>query len=274
MDFSNLLSTTANVKNQRNLNINDEEIIEEKKDEKDKTSTKEIYDETNDDEIHLKKNSYPTLILKVIDAKYLNRNTKLLITPSSVNKRQFNDGDSFYFGKNDEENAFNFPLEENIGDRQFQIKYDLNLKTYVISDCRRGTGLFVKTDRLTLENDSIFSFCNTHMLVYRMQNNRDKTLKIKFLHGVLKEKTFTFKPNETKRVRVGRNKNLEIVCDEENVSRIQCTFVFDKTWCIYDGTPEKQSRNGIWLLASKGIPIVNNMLIKSGNTTLQASLSY
>jgi len=26
-----------------------------KKDEKDKTSTKEIYDETNDDEIHLKK---------------------------------------------------------------------------------------------------------------------------------------------------------------------------------------------------------------------------
>jgi hypothetical protein len=66
---------------------------------------------------------YKTLVLNVIDSKSLPQNYKITITPSSINSKKINKGDSFIFGKNNERNDFVFPEEENVGNKQFEISY-------------------------------------------------------------------------------------------------------------------------------------------------------
>ena len=55
------------------------------------------------------------------------------MTPTSVNNKQFDMGDTFDMGKNDENNAFNFPNEENVGIKQFKINYNSSIISFLIS---------------------------------------------------------------------------------------------------------------------------------------------
>jgi len=227
--------------------------------------------DTIDDEIHLKI-MFPTLLFTVVDSKYLLPSTKIIITPSSLNKKTFNVGDRMIFGKHNPENAFNFPEHENVGNSQFEMRYDIEEKSYKIKDNRKGTGVFIRVGKMIIQHEYIFSFSTIHFFVYK-PHKKDKLLKIKILHGNLKEKTFSFNPKEVTKVRIGRNKSNEIFCNDDDVSRIQCTFVFDQDWYVYDGTSEKASKNGLWMLATKEIPVENNMFIKTGNTTFRALIT-
>jgi hypothetical protein len=89
------------------------------------------------------------MILKIIESNYIKEGTLLHINPGGLesSERLAKDG-VIYFGKknNDYENDFNFPNGEAVGDRQFEIKYD------ILKDCYKaknlyGTGLFFNIDK-------------------------------------------------------------------------------------------------------------------------------
>ena len=78
----------------------------------------EIGDEEIINEFKLK-----TLVLSVIDSKSLPKNYKITLTPTSINSKRINTGETFIFGKNNEKNDFVFPENENVGNKQFEISY-------------------------------------------------------------------------------------------------------------------------------------------------------
>jgi len=216
---------------------------------------------------------YRKLQLTVIEGKFLNLGTVIVVTPLGVGEKKVRVGEEMVFGKEEESNVYNFPKEENMGTKQFIINYDPTNNNYNVKDFQKGTGIFIKIDtKHLLDQDYIISFCNTHILIYKSSRS-DNILKFKFLQGSLKDKPFTFSPVEYPNVRVGRNKDLEVCYNDESISRIQCTFIFEnKRWYLYDGSRERASTNGVWILASKSIEIKDNMVLKSGNTTFKAVL--
>ena len=74
--------------------------------------------------------NYKILEFLVIEAKHLPVNTKIKITPYSVNNVRLNLGDRIIFGKEDSSNAFNFPKDENVGIKQFEINYDPSIRQF------------------------------------------------------------------------------------------------------------------------------------------------
>jgi len=189
-----------------------------------------------------------------------------------MGKKKLRHLDKIIFGKNLESNHYNFPKEEAVSDTQFELIYDNNNYNYKVKDINYGTGLFlsIKT-RQVIDLDYIISFCNTHMLVYKLNNSN--ILKFKFLQGILKDKVFTYNPVENPNVKIGRDKKNEVVYKDDSVSRVQCSFVYeDNFWYVYDGIPSKPSTNGIWILASKYFNLDDGMLLKTGNTTFSVKL--
>jgi len=69
-------------------------------------------------------NVFKTLILKVIDAKYLPYGYRINISPLGINGKEMINKDKYVFGKDCLTNDFNFSSEENVGKRQFEIKID------------------------------------------------------------------------------------------------------------------------------------------------------
>jgi len=216
--------------------------------------------------------NFKTLQFKVIDGKYLEVSTTIKITPYEINdKTPFQEG-KYYFGKDPNSNDYVFPQEENVGHRQFEVRFDKNTGLYYIKDIREGTGSFIKIHKKqVIDQDSIFSFCNTHIFVYKVKS--DNLLKFKFLIGSLKNKMYTFDPKENKVVRIGRSKQSEVLYKDESVSRFQLSFVYDNgKWFICDGVRDKISTNGLWKLASKKVAFHDHMIFKSGNTTFKVTL--
>ena len=93
-----------------------------------------------------------------------------------------------------------------------------------------------------------------------------------------KNKRFKYNLNEKKIIKVGRREDCDIIISEEaGISRVQVTFVYnDKTneFFVYDGnvnnengSGNKQSTNGVWLLVNK-MEIFNQMIIKTGMTKI------
>jgi hypothetical protein len=103
------------------------------------------------------------------------------------------------FGKDYPNNAYNFPSEENVGVKQFEINYDFSIyviklgnQNYYIKDYQKGTGIFIKIDKKhLLDQEYILSFCNTHILIYKI-SRADQILKFKFLQGLFKDKLIQF----------------------------------------------------------------------------------
>jgi len=217
-------------------------------------------------------NNEKRLILKVLEGKCLNRGDKIKIESGKVNDVLPLNPDRFVFGKAKEQCDYIFPAEENVGELQFELKYDKTIGEYCIKDLKNGTGSFIKINKKQmLDHDYIFSFCNTHIFVYKVKE--DNVLNLRFLFGMYKKKIFTYNPKDHKLVRIGRNKAAEIVYKEDSVSRIQVTFAFENNkWYIYDGIKDKPSTNGLWALASKKMNLADGMIIKTGNTTFKARI--
>ena len=66
------------------------------------------------------------LILTVIEAKNLEIGSSLVVTPYGVNSLTNKFSDSIVFGKDDYLNDFNFPQDENVSLKQFEINYDIS----------------------------------------------------------------------------------------------------------------------------------------------------
>ena len=69
-----------------------------------------------------------------------------------------------------------------------------------------------------------------------------------------------------KEITIGRNLNCIVHLDNENISRIQMSLLFEnENWYIYDGYNEKESLNGIWLnFINNKMKIENSNIIKIG----------
>lgn len=86
------------------------------------------------------------LTLTIIESKYLTEGTVLNISPGGLDgsERQCRDGVVIFGTRNDEiVNDFNFPDEDTMGKRHFEIKYEISKDTYKIKNLF-GSGLFVK----------------------------------------------------------------------------------------------------------------------------------
>lgn len=111
------------------------------------------------------------LILKVVEAKYLEPGMELIINAGGLegSERMSKDG-IVLFGnrptqKDAIQNDFNFPKEEQVGEKHFQIKYDIENDKYWAKDLY-GSGLFMKlTQPIRLKNNTIFSLVTSHILV-------------------------------------------------------------------------------------------------------------
>ena len=67
-------------------------------------------------------NNSKTLILKVIEGKYLTNSIN--ISPLLINDKRPNNEGRFIFGKEIATNDYNFPIEESVGSIQFKISDD------------------------------------------------------------------------------------------------------------------------------------------------------
>lgn len=90
-------------------------------------------DNKNLNELFENHNDYPILNLIIKDALYLDCNTKINITPFSINEMKVTPNFVFTFGKNLETNSFNFPNKENVNQKQFEIMYDIRKYFMILS---------------------------------------------------------------------------------------------------------------------------------------------
>ena len=80
---------------------------------------------------------------------------------------------------------------------------------------------------------------------------------------------------ENQEIVIGRSPNCDIRVDDELLSKMQATIMFDEpshSWVLVDGYEGKKSTNGTWLYLNEEIPIKPNMLFKSNQTFFQASI--
>ena len=163
--------------------------------------------------------------------------------------------------------------DSNIKPHQFSIIFEDG--KFYIKDCKEGNGIFLKINpKFLLEgnNKSTFMFNNLISLKTEL-----KILSMQFII-YYKNKRFKYNLNEKKIIKVGRREDCDIIISEEaGISRVQVTFVYnDKTneFFVYDGnvnnengSGNKQSTNGVWLLVNK-MEIFNQMIIKTGMTKI------
>jgi len=224
---------------------------------------------------------FPKLEISITMSKNNSESEKIILTPNSINNviKKTNE-EKFYFGRQTSKssgtkiNDYNF-IDESIASRQFEVTYNKEKSKFFVVDNKKGTGLFVKiNNKITIDHDMIVSFCATHMLLQvQKETDGNKIVKIRFLQGPENKKEHSFSSAEKKQIRIGRSKTNEIVYKDDSVSRIQCTLCYENDeWILFDGhfepTEFKISTNGLWLLASSKVEMTNEMVLKTGNTTL------
>jgi len=223
--------------------------------------------------INLVKNpsvTYQTLKLTIIESSSYLLNSTILVSPYTINEKDYEYGTKVLFGKDDVNNHYNFPPEEGTGTKQFDILYNELTNKYTLKDKKLGTGVFYRIDRFhKIDQNIISSFGLNHVFIRVVEND---ILEIKCIYGEMKNQVFTFNPREKNIVRIGRNKINDIIYSSDSVSRIQCTFAFDQHWYLYDGTLESPSTNGVWILASKRVDMYDSMIIKAGKCTMVANI--
>lgn len=91
-----------------------------------------------------------------------------------------------------------------------------------------------------------------------------------------KSKTFIKSPNKI--VKIGRNRDNDIVLENYAFSRIHTTFWYsskDDSWNIQDGIDNKSSTNGTWMYLDWNWPIDQKLFFRIGKHNLNLNvISY
>ena len=181
---------------------------------------------------------------------------------------------SSHFNENEEVDVI---LEENnIQPHQFDIEYFVG--KYYIKGYNEGTGIFLKIDeKILIEPEEKYIFLFNQKSFLNILINEDKNLVYFDYNGESKGE-FNYKENNI--IFIGRSQKCNLVLnDEDGVSRIQFTLLYDKNnneFYLYDGfyceekKKTKISTNGIWLLLNNNnkILIKNEMVFKTGKTLI------
>ena len=181
---------------------------------------------------------------------------------------------SSHFNENEEIDVI---LEENnIQPHQFDIEYFVG--KYYIRGYNEGSGIFLKIDeKILIEPEEKYIFLFNQKSFLNILINEDSNLVFFDYNGESKG-NFNYKENNI--IFIGRSQKCNLVLnDEEGVSRVQFTLVYDKNnneFYLYDGfycekdKTIKTSTNGIWLLLNDNnkMMIKNEMVFKTGKTLI------
>lgn len=91
------------------------------------------------------------------------------------------------------------------------------------------------------------------------------------VYGNEETKTKVFTKGHGKCIRIGRNRENEIVLENYAFSRIHTSFFFSKiddSWFVQDGFEDKPSTNGTWLYLDWNWPIDNVTYFRIGTNFL------
>jgi hypothetical protein len=240
-------------------------------------------------------NSRNKLVLKVLETKFLDPNLKIVINAGGLegSERMAKDGVVLFGNKSKISditakskisetflipNDFNFPDEELLGEKHFQIKFDLDNDKYWIKDLF-GSGLFIKlTFPAVLKNNSIFSFVSCQILVtlsLGLNTSKDDYIKLKILYGINKGEEYFFQANENPCIYFGRSiskQRFYVTIPDENISRIQCMIYYkDGNWLLIDGDGVVNSTNGTWFLADDFFEIEEGLIFRAGKNSFVCS---
>lgn len=75
----------------------------------------------------------------------------------------------------------------------------------------------------------------------------------------------TFNSYENALVTIGRDPKCSFHINNEKLSKIQCTIIYDfdnELWKLIDGTEKQNSRNGTWLLGNNSFAISNDLVVE------------
>ena len=181
---------------------------------------------------------------------------------------------SSHFNENEEVDVI---LEENnIQPHQFDIEYFVG--KYYIRGYNEGSGIFLKIDeKILIEPEEKYIFLFNQKSFLNILINEDSNLVFFDYNG---ESKGQFNYIENNIIFIGRSQKCTLVLnDEEGVSRVQFTLVYDKNnneFYLYDGfycekdKTIKTSTNGIWLLLNDNnkMMIKNEMVFKTGKTLI------
>ena len=239
------------------------------------------------------------LVLTVIEAKHLEVGTQLIINAGGLegSERCCKDGVVLFGNRSNSklDNDFNFPDEENVGNKHFEIRYFEDSDNYCAKDLY-GTGLFIKVNQpIKLKDNSIFSFIDSHIIVkiptdlnnksYDSMEGVNRIISFRVLYGENKNKEYTFNAIDKSLILFGRGRtvinNLDQISNTEliefqndNISRIQSSVYYDWTdecWYLVDSNGEIESMNGTWFLATEYTVLEENNIVKAGTTSFQCN---
>jgi hypothetical protein len=155
----------------------------------------------------------------------------------------------------------------------FVISYNHFDSKYLIKDLGNGAGVFFKLKSIfKLTSNSMINIGASFLIVQLDA----ECLKIKIISHSFKSQTLSF--NSFDSVVIGRDKSCTIPIDDELLSRIHCSLVFqDEFWVVKDGGVNASdnwdhSTNGTWIYISTETEISDNMQIKTADTIFNVNI--
>lgn len=205
----------------------------------------------------------PRIELEEVEGNILNGEKIEICATGMIHSsiRQANDGISYFGITNNNNTGFkeytkldfvlNLDSLNTASNVIFKVFFDKKTKKYFISSNigeSDKTILFVRIERVfAIKRKHIVSLGDIHISVETDSNN---SLKIEIVSGNEESKSKLFKKETSGMIKLGRNKDNEIVLNNTAFSRIQTSFYFDShsnCWMLQDGNGDKKSRNGTWI---------------------------
>jgi hypothetical protein len=258
---SDIQILTVRKTNEKINNINNINIINDNVENNSTNIKKSVFSEKTINSFII---NYPKLICQIKNIEN-NYEKEVTITPNSVNGKMIKNLDGKIYLNEDSNFNESFVKDFKTYLKNFYIYFNKKKNRFIIHDKSKIYGLYKKINqKIKLENSLIISFSNYHIYIKKIQNNNIKINCIQETNKIIY--TNTFNNNEINEITIGRNNDCIINLDDDNISRIQMTILFENNnWFIYDGCKEKESLNGIWLNAiDNNINIENKDILKIG----------
>lgn len=166
-----------------------------------------------------------------------------------------------YFGLDSQKTFYITNLPE-IPEKSLCIFFDFFEQKFFIKDLCLNTFIKINEKKLT-EVNYLISFIDKRLLVATDQ----KVLVVKNAENG-EEQRFELTDSP---VTVGRSENCKVKIIGKNISRVQCTFVYDGGWVLIDGHEGGRSRNGTWFMPVEKSEVFNGMIFNANKIIFSAT---
>lgn len=167
-----------------------------------------------------------------------------------------------YFGL-DSQKSFYITNQPEIPEKSLCIFFDFFEQKFFIKDLCLNTFIKIIEKKLT-EGNYLLSFIDKRLLIALNQ----KMLVIKIADSGEEHK---FGIDDSP-VTVGRSENCKVKIVGKNISRVQCTFVYDNCWVLFDGHEGGVSRNGTWFMPMEKSEVFNGMIFNANKIIFSVAI--